>query len=713
MPFMIDRSTTICLPGETDSALRYAADAFSNDVARVVGVAPEIIELPADRAVPPGRSAIIVKPASPAGPFWDHQETYCRKVEQNGRVLRIEASDTLGAVYGLYDISRDFLDIDPFWFWTGHQPACRARVEIPDDEYRPPRPAVRLRGWFVNGEDCLIGWPDEYPIPSDIWQRVYETILRCGGNLVIAGTDLPRSSPHRRLAAEMGLWLTHHHAEILGAEMFARAYPGVEPRYDVHRDKFIELYRQAIEEQKHWKIVWTLGFRGQGDRPFWTDDPRYKQPAQRGKLLSSIIAEQRQLVLDHAGANNTVMGTNMYGEMVELYRQGHMQLPDDVIRIWGDNGYGVMVCRRRGTHNPRIPALPDQDESHLQHGIYYHVNFHDLQASNQLAMLPSPELIARELSGAIRQGADALMVVNSGNVRPHVLTLGLVMQLSRQVPEPGQEHRAGDAHCHTFGQFHFGQAAADVMACYRQYFDSLWTTGQHEDEKAGDETYHWTAKYLVGACLRRQTDKPLGGLAWATGADVTFIEQVKWFAEKTAGAQEGFDQLCRRAEQVYAEMNDNPGRRFFKDNLMTQAELHRSSNAGLQRLCLGVLAHCEQDHQQAFLHLSHAIKHYEKALAALRETEYGQWKNFYRGDWLVGVAETIRQVRILRSFVRAIGDPLFASWMRQLVPENERGVSLAYVWRRWKDDDELAYLLEHPEQATIDVLHRGLNHVKR
>ena len=25
-----------------------------------------------------------------------------------------------------------------------------------------------------------------------MWQRIYETILRCGGNLVIPGTDLPR-----------------------------------------------------------------------------------------------------------------------------------------------------------------------------------------------------------------------------------------------------------------------------------------------------------------------------------------------------------------------------------------------------------------------------------------------------------------------------------------------------------------------------------------
>ena len=52
----------------------------------------------------------------------------------------------------------------------------------------------------------------------------FETLLRCGGNMTIPGTD-KNSRLNRQMAADMGLWITHHHAEPLGAEIFARAYP--------------------------------------------------------------------------------------------------------------------------------------------------------------------------------------------------------------------------------------------------------------------------------------------------------------------------------------------------------------------------------------------------------------------------------------------------------------------------------------------------------
>ena len=85
---------------------------------------------------------------------------------------------------------------------------------------------------------------------------------------------------------------------------------------------------------------------------------------------------------------------------MELYRAGHLDIPDDVIKIWGDSGYGKMVSRRQGNHNPRHNALADPDDPGLN-GIYYHASFYDLQASSHIAMIPnSPELLADELNCA-------------------------------------------------------------------------------------------------------------------------------------------------------------------------------------------------------------------------------------------------------------------------------------------------------------------------
>ena len=43
-----------------------------------------------------------------------------------------------------------------------------------------------------------------------------------------------------------------------------------------------------------------------------------------------------------------VCSTNLYGEAMELYQKGCLKLPEEVIKIWADNGYGKMVTRRQG-----------------------------------------------------------------------------------------------------------------------------------------------------------------------------------------------------------------------------------------------------------------------------------------------------------------------------------------------------------------------------
>ena len=138
--------------------------------------------------------------------------------------------------------------------------------------------------------------------------------------------------------------------------MFAQAYPDLEPMYSKYPEKFRALWQAGIDAQKDMRVVWNIGFRGQGDRPFWDDDPQYDTPEKRGALISSLIKEQYDLV--RANDPEAVCCTNLYGETMELYKDGFLQLPADVIKIWADNGFGKMVSRRQENNNPRVPALP-------------------------------------------------------------------------------------------------------------------------------------------------------------------------------------------------------------------------------------------------------------------------------------------------------------------------------------------------------------------
>ena len=192
------------------------------------------------------------------------------------------------------------------------------------------------------------------------WAMALEALLRCGGNMVIPGTD-KNSEKYRQLASDMGLFITHHHAEPLGAPMFARVYPDLNPSYKENGKLFRGLWEQGLEEQKDLKVVWNLGFRGQGDCPFWENDPEYASDEDRGRLMGNLIEEQYQMVKrqDPEG----VCCTNLYGETMELYQKGCLKLPKDVIRIWADNGFGKMVSRRQENHNPRIPSLPSETDT--------------------------------------------------------------------------------------------------------------------------------------------------------------------------------------------------------------------------------------------------------------------------------------------------------------------------------------------------------------
>ena len=193
------------------------------------------------------------------------EEQFILAVQNN--VLEIRASDDLGFIYGIYEISKSILGIMPFWFWNDQKIISQESYSISNKYLYYSKPAiVKYRGWFINDEVLINQWRVDAKKEKP-WEMVFETLLRCRGNLVIPGTD-KNAAQYRSMAADMGLYITHHHAEPLGAEMFSRAYPDLEPSYTKYTDKFQKLWKDGIEAQKDMHVVWNLGFRGQGDCPF-------------------------------------------------------------------------------------------------------------------------------------------------------------------------------------------------------------------------------------------------------------------------------------------------------------------------------------------------------------------------------------------------------------------------------------------------------------
>ena len=426
-------------------------------------------------------------------------------IEIESQRIEIKATDELGFIYGLLYLSEHFLGIKPFWFWMNQEIDVKDSIEIEEGIIRSVKPVVRFRGWFFNDEVLMLKWKyNENGI--DGWKMCFEALLRCAGNIVIPGTD-KMSRRNRRLAADMGLWITHHHAEPLGAEMFVREYPDEEPNYMEHPEVFHKLWEDAVREQKEiateslqrqCKVVWNLCFRGQGDMPFWSTDTtgQFDTPRKRGKMISDMIRKQCEIVRKYV--KNPIFCTNLYGEIMELYEQGYIELDSDVIKVRADNGYGRMVTRRRDNHTARVSSMPDEKDSGMQ-GIYYHVSFYDLQAANHITMLPnSIDFVNRELDTVLKCGGIDFWIINCSNVRPHTYYLDAVRRkwFGCSLSDEQQSKSFTEEYFH---------GMSTVADCYAAYPKAMISYGVNEDEHAGEQFYTENIRLLAHQLIVDQT----------------------------------------------------------------------------------------------------------------------------------------------------------------------------------------------------------------
>jgi hypothetical protein len=596
----------------------------------------------------------------------------------------IGAADELGFIYGIFHVSKEFLGVQPFWFWNNQVFNKKEEILVETVEFISKPSKIRFRGWFINDEVLIHKWnvncSKEYP-----WIMAFEALLRCGGNMVIPGTDT-NSKLYRETAAKMGLYITHHHAEPLGAEMFARVYPELTPSYAEHPELFQKLWKESIQDQKNMKVVWNLGFRGQGDRPFWADSPQYDTPESRGKLISELIKLQFSYVEE--AVENPDCCINLYGEVMELYKYGHIDLPDNVIRIWADNGYGKMVTRRMDLHNPRVPALPAEGDNENKHGIYYHASFYDLQAANHMTMQPnSVEFISRELQGAFDKGVQDYLIVNCSNIKPHVFYLDALRKLWSDGSLEEEQHMA-EYIADYYGVTEIS-VIEDIKACYKGYSSATIQTGEHKDEHAGDQFYNYTTRILAHYWLKGQINDSAKQLLWATGEN-PFKEQVNWYLEKCIQGREKFKSLFEKCARVHEGL-DGYAKRLFEESIYLQVKIHLYCLTGAVEFCNSYELFCKHEYEKSFYLMGKASESYQKADKEMRQTEKDIWKGFYENDCLCDIKYTAYILKHLMFYIRNMGDgPHFFEWQRKfLYREEDRRVMLLTNLENHLTDEEL------------------------
>lgn len=598
--------------------------------------------------------------------------------------IEIVAGDNLGFVYALLYLSEHYLGVKPFWFWMDQPLAKINNVEIPPRIIHSPTPRIKYRGWFFNDEVLLMKWR----INGDSvepWRMAFEALLRCGGNATIPGTD-KSFRQNRQLAADMGLWITHHHAEPLGAEMFVRAYPNESPDYGKNAALFHALWEKSVQEQKNYNIIWNLCFRGQGDCAFWDSDTSgmYNTPEKRGALITQIIALQCDFVRKHI--QNPVFCTNLYGEIMELYEQGHIQIAPEVIKVRADNGYGKMVTRRRDNHPGRTCSMPDAKDSGSQ-GIYYHVSFYDLQAANHITMLPnSVEFVNRELEQVLKNGGDDFWMINCSNVRPHVYYLDAIRKI-------WQGKSVTDAiHSEQFAEDYYVQSDA-VAACYATFPMAMPAFGTHEDEHAGEQFYTENVRILAHQLLVHSL-KGATQLQWLAG-DVSLQEQAQVLRSICVNSLERLQALAQMCEQASAKLQAEE-KLLFDSTIFLQVKLHCFGAQGTILFADGLDACISGDYPEAFVLLGDSAQQFAAAYSALRSAEYDVWEGFYTNDCMADYKHTAYLAKKAMGIVREFGDNIrHDQWYRDyvLAPEDAK-VFLLLVTDNHMEDEALYYAMK-------------------
>lgn len=657
-PFQLNRNTTLLSDAVTEKAVELACERFRRDMEKTL----------TDTVENRNRIILCKKDLKP--------EQY--ELEVTEQEIMIYGVDARSFIYALNYLSENYLGVLPFWFWNDQKMEVKSYVEIPCGTYRSEADRIRYRGWFINDEVLISHWdagvPKEYP-----WEMVFEALLRCGGNLVIPGTD-KNSRIYAPIASDMGLMITHHHAEPLGAEMFLRAYPDLEPSYLKHRDLFEGLWKDAIEHQKNEEVIWNIGFRGQGDVPFWENDPAYDTSEKRGALISGIMKKQYAMVREQIP--DAVFCTNLYGEILELYREGCLQIPEDVILIWADNGYGKMVSRRQGNHNPRVPALPTEGDQG-RHGTYYHVSFYDLQAANHITMLPnSMEFVEKELNDAMTHGITDLWIINASNIKPHVYPLSFIANLWKRNALSAVEHRKKYV-----GEYYGSDCTENQLIfmeeCISRYPEAMLPFGDREDEHAGEQFCNYAVRDFIYGWMKDGALEPVEELFWCTREDA-FYKQVSWFEKRCSQTYDKIEELCHKCAAVKES-------ELWKDSILLQTEIHKHCLKGSILFAESFWAYREADLKKAFFLLGNAVEAYDAADCAMRAREHGKWKDFYANDCLTDVKETAYCLKRLMGYVRNLGDgPDFYKWQREVTySENDCKVVLITNMENHMTDWEL------------------------
>lgn len=368
----------------------------------------------------------------------------------NGKLV-IAGSDRRGTIYGIYDFC-EALGVSPWYFWADVPVKIKDEFSFASDYRKSDYPSIEYRGIFINDEEELEAWVQNYMGESTIgvktYEKVFELLLRLKANYIWPAMHVNSFNvevANGALAERMGIVVGTSHCDMLMRSnnrewkpwIAGKGYTDAKYDYSIpgrNREILQEYWRESVEQNKDFEVCYTLGMRGIHDSGFETRDLAGKSPEEikqaKVDLLTTIIRDQQEILKDTLG-RDTMMTFIPYKEVLELYDNG-MEIPEELTLVWANDNYGY------------IRRYPSEKEQRRKggNGIYYHNSYWSPPSMSYVFLCSIPLAHTRnELQKAYNEGIRKLWVMNVGAMKPLEQEISFYLKLAWEI---GRENALTD-----------------------------------------------------------------------------------------------------------------------------------------------------------------------------------------------------------------------------------------------------------------------------
>ena len=572
--------------------------------------------------------------------------------------IRISANSYLGTMWAIYTFSEKILGVEPCYLFNELAPEKRRALQIKESYMQEKPQKAGFRGIFINDEDLLTGWKEgggkrrlDYPfyvvtVPESVMDRVVETALRLKVNLVIPASFLDIDNPPEKALADCvakrGIFLSQHHIEPLGLshftfENYCKKFKK-EGQYSYISDPetLIEGWKYYAQKWAQYdNVVWQVGLRGKADRPVWEEDtPTEKELKVYADYISNAIMVQKEIVKQATAGKAKYFSTTLWMEGSTLMEKGLLDLEKDTILVFADNGPNQMF----GNDYDRVPRNKD-----LQYGIYYHVQYYDI--GPHLAPQTGLNKLYYNIKRTKNKGDDDYYILNVSNVREFDFEIKAYAEMLWNFQRFSAEKYLDDYSAI------YGEQEPQAKAFVKAYFDNMPSLPneylQYVHANYFNYDYTEVIPNVKNLILKDGLIFARGGqLIYHFRNELPMPELFKGMYTELKRVAPLYESLANDIKAWSEQLGDRLQRHVqCKWWLYAKTLLH--AYRWFVALYEAKIAYDQKDNASMRTQLNAACEGLEEYLSLRTCAEYGDFKNWYRGELKMNVKQRLYDTRQL------------------------------------------------------------------